>query len=223
MSMNQYPMPPDGMQPPRKPGMSTGAKVLIVLGIVFLVLLVLCCGGLMLSGYFMQRWASDMASDDPATIVEVTNGITQIEIPEELEPTASIDMKVPFSDQTIMVSVVYQDEETGSVLILASMGDAFGSENQAQMRRSIDQSLRQQGMGDQEDMVIEQSYQKDVEIRGETATFTIAKGVGKESKTPRIQVTGVFQGRSGPVMLIFNGDADKFSEDEVVQMLDSIK
>lgn len=221
--MSQYEMGPGGMQPPPKSGMSTGAKVLIALVIVFGGLLVLCCGGAIGLVYYGRSYVADMVSKDPATIARATHEITEIDVPDELGPSASVNMKVPFTDQEIMVCVVYEDRETGSALVLASMGDAFGPQNQTQMRRSIDQSLRQQGLGEQEDIRIEESRQIEVEIRGETVKFTLAKGVGKKSADPRILVTGVFQGNRGPVMLILNADAEKFSEEEIVAMLESIE
>jgi hypothetical protein len=46
MSSNQFGSGPDGISPPPAKGMGTGAKVLLILGIIFAILIVLCCGGM---------------------------------------------------------------------------------------------------------------------------------------------------------------------------------
>ncbi len=74
-----------------------------------------------------------------------------------------------------------------------------------------------------EDIDVEESQEKTMEIRGETATFTISKGVGQQSGGSRITVVGTFQGKEGPTVLILNVDAEEFSEEEVIEMLESIK
>jgi len=223
MSMNQYELPPDGMQPPPRSGMNTTSKVLIILAVVFGGLMLVCCGGVMLTGFYAQYYLKDAISEDPVTVAKVTGEIVRIDVPEGLDPAASFNMDVPFSGQKLMTFVVYTDEETNSALFLASMGDAFNSQNQEQMRQSMGQQLQAQGMGDQEDLHVEESRQVQVEIRGQTVTFTISKGTGKDSQTPRVQVTGAFQGESGPVMLILNADAEKFPEERLVEMIESIE
>jgi len=223
MSMPPPEMSPDEMQPRPKPGMSTGTNVLIALAVVFGALLVLCCGGAAVSFYFLQSYIAESFSDDPAKVAAITGEIAQIDIPDEFDPTASINMNVPFTGQSLMTAAVYADEESNSVLILAVLGEAFGAQNQAQMQQSVDQSLRQQGMGDQEEILIKESYQKEIEIRSQPITFTIAKGEGAESGTSRIQVTGTFDGRGGPAMLIIHADAEKFPEERIVEMIESIK
>ncbi len=217
MSMTEYESP-DGGIPLQKPGMGTAAKVLIVLAVVFGGLILLCCGGV----YFTGMQVRDMVSEDPAIIAQTTEEITTIRVPDGLEPVMSMDMKIPFTDQPVMVTVVYADEQTDSTLTLVAFGETLGEQNQAQMRSSIDQSLNQQKIN-REDVVVFESYPKEVEIRGEQAQFTINKGTGRQSNTQRIQVMGVFQGKTGQVMLMLNVDAEKFSEEEVIAMIESIE
>jgi hypothetical protein len=219
MSMTPPEMTPDEMQKPPKAGMSTGTKILIALGVLLLVLILSCCGGFIAMVYYFQ---ARMVSQDPAKIAEVTEGMARIDVPDALAPQLSMDMKVPFTDQRMMVMAVYADEATHSTLTLVGVEGELGEQQEDQMQRSIDQQLRQQGMY-QEDVQVEESYEKEVEIRGQTATFKITKGVGAESQDPRIQATGAFQGKNGPVMLILNADAEKVSEQQVVEMIDSIE
>jgi hypothetical protein len=223
MSIDQPPLFPEPTGPPPRPGMGTGTKVLLILLVVFGLLLLLCCGGLMLSGYYFASYMQKAASDDPATVVATTEKITHIDIPAGLKPAFSLNMKVPFSERTLMIWAMYADKASDSTLVLAAMGEAMGSQNQTQMRQAISQSLQQQGLGEEENLTNQQQYTKQVEIRGQMTSFFITKGEGAKSHRPRIQVTGSFQGATGPAMLIFNGDAAKFPEAEVTKMLESIK
>jgi hypothetical protein len=218
MSMTPPEMTSVAGQPPRKTGMSGGAKLLIALGVGAGLLVLLCCGGLIGVGVYV---ASGM-NKDPQVVQEKTDEIAQIEIPDGLDPQTSFDMKIPFSDQR-MIWTVYVDKETESTLVLFAFGGTSAPQDQEEMRRQMDQSLQQQGMGEQEGITIEKSYTKVVEIRGQTATFTINKGVGKKSGAPRIQVIGAFQGEIGPVILMFNADAEEYTEEEVIAMIESIE
>ena len=220
MSMTPPDMTSEVTQPPPKTGMSGGAKLLIILGVGGGILVLLCCGGAIGTMVYM---GTSMVSDKPDVVVAKTDEIIQIEIPDQLEPKMSFDFKVPFSGQRVMLWTVYLDEETQSVLILFAMQNASASGDPEEMRRAMDQQLSQQGMGGQEEIRIEESYTKDVEIRGEKATFTISKGVGEDSGKPRIQVMGVFKGETGAVILMLNVDAEKYTEEEVIEMLDSIE
>jgi len=198
--------------------MSRGAKLLIILGVGGGLLVLLCCGGLIGFGVYV---AGGM-SQDPGVVEEKTQEMAKIEVPEGLKPKMSFDMKVPFYGR-FMLWVIYVDEETDSLLMLFTVANASGSEDPQEMRRALDQSLRQQGIEEQEDIDVDETSTKDVEIRGQTVTFTVSKGVGRESGNKRIQVMGVFQGEDGPVFLMLNADAEKYSEEQVIEMLESIE
>ena len=88
--MNPYDSPESG-----KPGMSGTAKVLMVFGIGFVVLAVLCCGGVGFFGYWGYNLAKNAMSQDPETIRRVTDEIVTIAIPDAFEPQMSMDMKAP--------------------------------------------------------------------------------------------------------------------------------
>lgn len=218
MSTGPYDTSSQGMHPPQKPGMSSGAKVLLILGIVFGCLFLLCCGGLFLTGW----WMKSKISDDPAVVARVSDEIVRIDVPDGLDPAFSMDMKIPLTDQEFKV-VVHADPDRESALVLVAVGGEMAEKDQREIRRSIEQSLRQQAIEGQEDIVIQESDDKRLDINGQPVTFKISKGVGRESRTPRIEVTGVFQGKNSPVMLMFNGEAEKYTEERLVRMLESIE
>ncbi len=215
--------------PPKKPGMSTAAKVLIGLAIAFLLVVILCCGGLILVGPKILALVEDTIeemeeskSEDPAEIAEVTQKIAQIDIPEQLAPKMSMDMKIPLTDQRFMTFVIYQDQQGGSVLQLFAMDQSGTGQSQAQMQNSSDQTFQQQA-GQYGDFQPTESYEKQVEIGGKTATFIITKGLSTASQAPRIRVQGAFEGPLGTVILQLDADAETLPEEEIIEMLDSIK
>ena len=117
-----------------RPGMSTGTKVLLGLGIGCGVLVLLCCGGMMLGGYFFGRSMQEAISEDPQQIAAVATSIVDIEVPAPLEPMFSLDFTIPFVNQKAMAMVVYahkrdgsspKEEKPDSVLVLFQMEREF--------------------------------------------------------------------------------------------------
>ena len=223
MSTDQPYISPEGMPPYEKPGMSTGTKVLIVLGIIFLVLVVLCCGGGVAIFWAGASYMEDAMSDDPEVVRRVTGEIVDIDVPEKLEPKMSMDFNVPFTDERFMVMVVYGDQAEGSAVILASFGEAFAGQGEAQMRQQMEQSLREQGLGPDPNMGPQEVTEREIEVRGEPVKFVFATGVDSESGKQRIMVHGMFEGKTGPVMIMVFADPERLSEEEIVQMLESIE
>ena len=223
MSTDQPYMSPEGMPPYQKPGMSTGTKVLIILGIVFLVLVLLCCGGGVAFFWAGASYMEDAISDDPEVVRRVTGEIVDIDVPEKLEPKMSMDFTVPFTDDRFMVMVIYGDQAEGSAVMLASFGEAFAGQGEAQMRQQMEQSRREQGLGPDPGMGPQQVDEREIEVRGEPVKFMFATTEDPESGEKRIQVTGMFEGKTGPVMIMVFADPERLSEEEIVQMLESIE
>lgn len=221
--MDQPYMSPEGMPPYQKPGMSTGTKVLLILGIIFLVLVLLCCGGIIVSTMVIGSYVSDMVSDDPQVVRQVTDEIVDIDVPEKLQPQFSMDIKVPMSDERIMVWAIYGDEASGTGVVLASFGEQFAGQNQAQMKRQMEQSLREQGYAPDEGLGPQEVTEREIKVRGEPVKFMFATAKDPESGKERIMVNGTFDGKTGPVMIMVFADPDVLSEEEIVEMIESIE
>jgi hypothetical protein len=209
--------------PPPRAGMGCGMKILIALGVCFLLLLILCCGG----GYMVSKSFKPITA--PKEIDAMTREMTDIDIPARLEPTGGIDMRLPLVNKTLMRFAVYSDknsnEEKASNLILMAMGDFFAGQNQDQIRQSINDSFNKSTgrQNKQEKLQNEQHSTIDRTIRGEKVTFTVVKGTGAVSHVPRMRVQGVFPGKAGMVMLLLDANTDKLPEKEIDEMIESIR
>jgi len=186
---------------PKPQGKGCGRKVLVILGIVFVVLAVVCCGG-----YYIFDLT---ITGDPAGVRAKTAEITEIEIPDRLEPKMAMSVKCPFTDSTSTI-VMYTDEDTNDSPSMCMLAANAPMVDQWQVQGP-------------ENIEATEESEVTMEIRGETATFTISKGAGQQSGGSRIAVTGTFQGKEGPTVFILNVDAEEFSEEEVIEMLESIK
>jgi len=204
-----------------KPGMSGTTKVLLVFGIGFGVLGLLCCGGLGVGGYMAVRMLKDSTSTDPEVVKRVTAEIASITVPEALEPKMSMDMQVPFTDKKFMRMVTYTDVADDSVLWLAEFNADIGDSEQ--MESQFRKSMEDGGQRRTEDLKVTESEKYEAEINGKPGKFTISKGIEESSQDEYFEVLGHFEGKSGPAMLVLRVRSPQFSKDDVMNIVKSIK
>lgn len=199
-------------EPPRKQGMSTGVKVLLILLCIGGVFALLCCGGVV---YFAYSFRNAM-SEDPVVVKEVTKTIADIDIPPNFEPAVSMDINV-FTVK--MRFVVYQTKNKSGTLMLMEMAVANASEED--MRQSMNERGQGQNM---KKLQINKTETKTFKVRGKDVPFTFAEAVDKKTKTEYEQVSGKFPGKdNGVVMLVLQVPKKDYNEDQVIKMIKSIK
>lgn len=94
-------------------------KVLIILGTIFLVFAVLCCGGISIIYYQLKN----AVSTDPNVVKATTGEIAQIDIPDPLKPKMSMNMKnVLGVNKVIRQMVIYNDGTEKTILALIAVG-----------------------------------------------------------------------------------------------------
>lgn len=222
--MDSNSMNPNWAPPPPKPGMSGAAKVLIGLGIGCGLMLLLCCGGFFGFGLYMQRWLTKSVISDPAAVDSIAASMAKIEVPAGLKPTVGFRMQEIFGQQVegaFPTFALYADQETESQLLLESLPVGPAVRNR-QGQDPAEGLLLQKNISLNKDLKVEKKEVKEVEIGGEKTSFTISKGKSSSGKN-RIQVTGSFEGNDGPVNLWLSVDADKYNEETVTKMLESIR
>ncbi|MGD0896250.1 MAG: hypothetical protein ABR915_00355 [Thermoguttaceae bacterium] len=215
--------PPPVVVYPPKTGMGCGAKLLILLGVLFLLLILVCCGGF----FGFTYWVKNSVTTDANAVRTATEEITSIDVPAALEPAGAMNLHVPMSGRLIMVLVAFADKgpHKNDLLVLIASGEFLDEQTQSKVREAFQQSLAQQGIQQegQEQLKNRQSSVEERVIRGQAARFTIIKGVGANTGRQRIEVQGTFQGKTGAAALMLQADADRISEADVLKMLDSIK
>jgi hypothetical protein len=110
------------------------------------------------------------------------------------------------------------------MFMLGAAGDAFGSKDQEEIRKSISQSMREQGLqsADEENIQVAETHQREFTIRGKPATFTFKTGHNTETDEDVIEVTGSFEGKLGPAVFMMIADPEEYPEEEIVKIIESL-
>ena len=214
MSMNQTEMNPNWAQPQQQKK-SCGPLSCLLIGCGGMMLL--CCG-VGLWGIFYVR---SMVSDDPVRIAAERARIAEIDIPADLEPTMAINAKFPFYGE-IGFGVIYADREGGS-LILMTINRSFAEAEESDLERVLQESLRQEGSEQERDFQVRQRDEKQLTVRGKPVTFYFATGKNTKTGADLVEVKGTFEGKSGPTMFYFLGDAEKYDEANLTEIIASIQ
>ena len=214
--VNPYDSPETG-----RSGMSGGTKVLLGLGIGCGVLVLVCCGGFGFFAFFFGRSVQQAASEDPATIRRVTASIVTIDIPEALEPKFSLDWTMPIVNRKMMTMAVYADKAQQSSLMVFQFSEDLG--NPEMMKLQFQDSLRQSGREEWEEVKLDESETFETEINGSETEFAVGSGRRDNSDEEVWQATGAFDGRGGPAMLFMQLNADDFDKEEVMAILESMQ
>ena len=93
----------------------------MALGVIFLLLILFCCGGVFLV------WSSFKLTKDRAAVEAATAQITDIDVPQVLQPAAAMNLRVPVVNKTFMRFAVYGDKHADqeSYLLVFSLGEAI--------------------------------------------------------------------------------------------------
>jgi len=209
-----------GAAPPPKAGMGSGMKVFLILLAVFGGLAVLCCGGIGLFSYFAATTAMEAMSQDPVKIEQVRGEIADLSIPADFKPEVSMNLKVPLTDQHIRF-VVYTGPQDPTMLMLMSM--SFAGLDAEQIRAQMEQQLEQQGRQKGKRIHVEQYEEREFVINGKPAKFYFGHGTEEGSDREAWQVVGSFEGKSGPTGFILIADKESMSDEQITQLIESIK
>lgn len=213
---NPYDSPDSG-----RAGMSGSTKVILGVGIGCGLLLLLCCGGMMLSGYFFAQSAQNAVSKDPARVREVTAEIVEITVPETLPPMMSMDWTIPLVNKKFMSMAAYGEEEHGTNnLIVMQFGDFIGDEKQ--MQTQFNTQMRGSGQQEWGNVELEETEIVKQTVNGEETRFTLGRGKNDKSDADVWQVTGTFKGKGGPAMLMMQGETEKFTKEQVLAIIQSM-
>jgi hypothetical protein len=224
--MSDFPQSPQdpyvSPQVVEKQGMSSGAKLLLALGIIFLVCVLVCCGGGGILAYLVSQDVKGKISDDPVVIAKQRSEILDVEIPESFEPAISVDGTVPLVGTHLMTLVVYAGESPDDSLVFVEVGEMLSSMPQQEMDQQIEDSLRQQGVGQPTPGTEWDTTEKEFEIDGRPTKFIYRTAKNEDGDPTRFHVTGTVDGNRGPVVVIISANAETFSEEQIDQVIETI-
>jgi len=196
----------------KKSGMSTTMKILLGLVITGGLAIALCCGG---SYWFLRK--SMKMTENPAEVTQLAETIAKFEVPEGYKPRAGMSMNIGV--QMKMVAFDRQPDPKSGHLLFMQM-TVPGQANEAQLKQSFDQQLKQQGQ--QQDLTEEKRETKTFQIDGQPREFEFITGVDKNTNKKMHMVTGTFPGRDGIVMFVFAEDDAVWDEARATRLIESI-
>lgn len=223
--MSQEFAPNPNALPPRPK--SSGTKWLLGCGLGCGVFMLLCCGVGVYGVYSMQSYFEDSFIKDPVIAKQKSDEIAKIDLPDSFEPLGFLELRLPIVDIEFVKMGVWGTDELGGeghdLCIIAEFnGDMMGEHDMSEMSDSIEQSMQQQGQG-QGDVIVDERSQLNVKIRDQDVQFQIAKGHLEKTNEPVWQAIGVFQGETGPVLVMLVVRQENMSEEELHRVLESIE
>jgi hypothetical protein len=214
MSMNQSEMNPNWVQP-QAPRRGCGLLGCLLVGCGGVMLL--CCGFGVWAIFYVRSWAVT----DPQQVAAEAKAIGEVEPPADLKPKMAIRVRLPFYGR-IASGVVYSDEGSGTLFLLSIDSAVVGAE-ESDIQERLQEALQQEGSEKEEDLQIESKEEKQLTVRGKPVTFSFARGKNTKTGQQLIEVKGTFEGKSGPTIFYFIGDAEKYDEETLTQTIESIK
>lgn len=206
---------------PKPPGMSSGTKILLISLGVLGILVIGCCGGAYI--LFKRNFDVDM-SNDPAVVRETQTEILDLEIPERFEPQQSMRMKIVVANMEMAMFRA----RTGEVSQLTVMKMIFTMDQMNQEQAEM--QFNQQNPGSAQ-LNETNSETRDYTVDGKEISVKFAHGTLRQSdNAPAGQigkewyaVSSIISVDGGMVMFNVAGPEEEFDEEEIENMINSIK
>jgi hypothetical protein len=150
----------------------------------------------------------------------VQTSLTDVSRPQAYLPKGSIVWNVAF---LLTTRGVYYERFAGDgLLMILEVNSRFRSEED--VRRHIRQTLEAKGGGGAS-LKIDETLTKriPVTIRGQPVQFSFRMGKSPQTQRTFHLVEGIFEGKSGEVMLAMRVDDEVWNEEEVLNILRSIQ
>jgi hypothetical protein len=191
--------------------MSRGLRVALVLSAIAIFLCCVAGLGVTLLG---TRLVGRAVITDPDRAQTVGNEIADYELPTGHEVMFASNI-MNFKMVAIGPTVTTSD----FLMFIMMQFPAGVGVNREEMERQIEQAMaRQTGIGSAN---MRNVGQEQVVIKDETVTMTVREGTMENGEQLR-QISGIFQGKGGPVMLMITGVADTWDQAMVDKFIASI-
>jgi hypothetical protein len=200
-------------------GEAAGGRLWFFAGLALLLVLV------GVSGWMVAAWLwfGKTVIANPGEVMTRARRIADFELPPELKADRALQLRTPFQRQPALIWARFVDSDETCSLVLAQSNNRFSPELEAlAMRASVEQSLGTVGIATKH-VVPGNGFTYKVRIQGEEVTFVGVLGKDPKTRTPAVEVVGLFPGKEGTALLLVYADANKWSREPMLKILDSIR
>jgi hypothetical protein len=192
--------------------MSRGLKIALIL--VAITLFCCCVAGLG-TALLGTRLVGRAFITNPERVQAVGSQIADYDVPPGYQEMFAMNM------MGIKMVAMDPSSPTSAFVMIMLMQFPPGMEvSRGEMERQIEQALaRQTGLGSAEMTSV---GQEEATIKGEPVTLTVREGVTDRGEHLR-QVTGLFEGKGGPVVLMISGDVTAWDQEMMDEFIASIR
>lgn len=192
--------------------MSRGLKIALIL--VAITLFCCCVAGLGTT-LLGTRLVGRAFITNPERVQAVGGQIADYDVPPGYQEMFAMNMM-----GIKMVAMGPSSPTTAFVMIMLMQFPPGMEVSRGEMERQIEQALaRQTGLGSAEMTSV---GQEEAIIKGELVTLAVREGVTDRGEHLR-QITGLFEGKEGPVVLMISGDMAAWDQETVDEFIASIR
>jgi len=192
--------------------MSRGLKIALIL---IAIMLFCCCVAGLGTTLLGTRLVGRAFITNPERVQTVGSQIADYDVPSGYEEMFAMNM------MGIKMVAMGPASPTPAFMVIMLMQFPPGMDaSRGEMERQIEQALaRQIGLGSADMTSV---GQEEAFIKGEPVNLTVREGVTDRDEHLR-QVTGLFDGKEGPVVLMISGDVTTWDQEMVDEFIASIR
>jgi hypothetical protein len=185
--------------------MSRTTKIILAI-IASLVMLCICIGVVAFIALRQAGQTLEQAgTEDPAEVAKIARSIVKYELPAGYYGQVGATF---FGFK--MAAFIPPENFDGPVIMLMQVPRYFGL-SQAEMEQQLQQMLQQETETGKQPIQMQVVDQMDRTIRDQTVTLTINEGTESDGTIMR-QMSGVFQGKNGMVLLMIAGEKQHWDQ-----------
>jgi len=192
--------------------MSRGLKIVLVL---IAIALFLCCVAGLGATLLGTRLAGRAIITNPDRVQAVGNQVADYDVPPGYEEMFAMNML-----GMNLVAIGPSSPTTDYTMIMLMQFPAGMDVSRQQMERQVEQALARQIGLRSADMT--SVGKEETVIKGAPVTLTVREGTTDRDERIR-QLTGLFDGKSGPTMLMITGDVNTWDQEMVDEFIASIR
>lgn len=202
---------------PEKSSNSGCWKWVVILGVFGGFCVLVCCGvGAWLGNRI--KTGSTMATT-PAEVDAVSQQVADMDMLPDFTGKTGISMNMLFMEMRVCD---YQHIQGKGKLQLMEIKLNINAEDPQQQRQLEAELNKQRKNAGFKTLQVVATETREIEIRGQTATFTITAGKDVSSNTEYHQVEGSFRGKNGPAKLMIEVEDEIWDEEAVSALLESL-